>query len=345
MLEDISSDGRLLLFYETNAPMRTFHFPLGAGKGTPDQPDAHDVLRVVELASGREAGRKVVGFLPYGKFISGMHKVIYAEYGFYKVWDPGSAQTQECLDPRVLLGNFTFLDQQRAYGFYVPGAPEGDSLVQINLADCSLIRLGPVDPIYISSRTSSDLALSPDKKFLAYVAGDRLLIWDIEKKQVSRRLGPDPSFFTLFGREVAYTPDGKFLISSATDRPYNPGKRYYLVLYDSRTYQVVKRIEVPGTTAMAVSCDGSMIAVGYGEGGERGDHSVFDTYKVKGAVVLYDVGTGKEIGRASHRSAKRSHNDPFAGAITGVAFTPNGKYLLSSTYDTRVWQIENHAGH
>jgi hypothetical protein len=36
---------------------------------------------------------------------------------------------------------------------------------------------------------------------------------------------------------------------------------------------------------------------------------------------------------------KQQRNDPFAAKVTQLAFTPDGKYLLSSTYDTLMWQL------
>ena len=63
MLQDISPDGDLLLFYETNQPMRSYTISLADGKSRANQPEANsDVLRVVERESGRELSRISVGF-------------------------------------------------------------------------------------------------------------------------------------------------------------------------------------------------------------------------------------------------------------------------------------------
>ena len=56
-------------------------------------------------------------------------------------------------------------------------------------------------------------------------------------------------------------------------------------------------------------------------------------------VVLYDLETGNEIARAAHPAVKKNRDDPFATRISRLAFTPDGKYLLSSTHDTFVWEV------
>src|SRR5437867_3799162 len=53
-LEDVSSDGRLMVFFQTSRPMRTFTYRPGRG-AEGDRPETHDeLLRAVDLESGRE---------------------------------------------------------------------------------------------------------------------------------------------------------------------------------------------------------------------------------------------------------------------------------------------------
>src|SRR5262245_32330674 len=65
ILEDISPDGRLLLFYQTSAPTRSYTIELDGSRGKANQPPVtDDALRVVERESGRELGRIRVEFFP-----------------------------------------------------------------------------------------------------------------------------------------------------------------------------------------------------------------------------------------------------------------------------------------
>src|SRR5262249_33832853 len=58
ILEDLSSDGRLMLFYHTSTPTRTYSYRSDTDKVKPDQPEIYDdVLRVVGFDSRRELGR------------------------------------------------------------------------------------------------------------------------------------------------------------------------------------------------------------------------------------------------------------------------------------------------
>ncbi|MGH9899473.1 MAG: hypothetical protein ACRD4L_11565, partial [Pyrinomonadaceae bacterium] len=106
-LKDISSDGKLLLFYQTSMPIRGFTIPLDGSPGKANQLDiSDDILRVVEQGSGREVGRTKVEFYPFDEqFIPGMRQVFYSEPKLsnaqggrlYKVWDLTTGQTRTCL--------------------------------------------------------------------------------------------------------------------------------------------------------------------------------------------------------------------------------------------------------
>src|SRR4051812_27179734 len=70
-LEDVSTNGQLLLFYQTSTPMRTYTLPLDRSRRRANEPQVfNDVLRVVERGSGREIGRLGINSFPYNaKFV------------------------------------------------------------------------------------------------------------------------------------------------------------------------------------------------------------------------------------------------------------------------------------
>lgn len=353
-LEGLSSDGRLILLYQTSTPMRTYTFRSDTGRGKADQPDTHDdLLRVIELKNGRELGHLgteafpgVEGFIPNTQEVFYSERKQYAQKmgQAYKIWNPASGQLHVCLDNPA--GGFSwpvFLDQQQAIGI-VSQKGSSEILAKLTLPECTLTNLGPVAPERSKNGAWQKLALSPDKRFLAYTIypGGELIIWDIANKKVTERITPSSLLFdsTLdyraFGSNIDYSADGKLLIVNANIVNGNANvRKEYLLTFDTSTYQLKKRIEVPAlATAMAISPDGRMAAIGYTEEMQK-----FFSTNEQGVIALYDLTTGQEIATAAHSEVKQRRSDPFIARVRRLAFTPDGEYLLSSTYDTRVWQI------
>jgi WD40 repeat protein len=244
-----------------------------------------------------------------------------------------------CID--ALEGNFSsvrFVDQKRAFGT-VSQKDGGELLGRLNLTDCKRQVIGPVDPEYPQGKTWGGLTLSPDKRFLAYTiyAGSEVIIWEIANRKAVRNLGAAP---LSFWDKLSYTPDGNLLIVAAGNSAFGGATtESYLLFYDTKSYQQVQRLKVPAVSEFAVSPDNRLLAVGY----TKEERKAFSTTE-QAQVVLYDLTTGEEVAKASHPAVKQQRNDPFIAKIGKLAFTPDGKYLLSSTHDTLVWEIVNKGG-
>lgn len=361
-LADISADGRLLLFYQTNIPMRSHTIPLDGRRGKANQPPvSDDVLRVVERESGREIGRVRVEFFPLEeRFVPGAQQVFYGEpkprsggKWQYKLWDVASGQTRMCLDaPEGNFSSATFLDQQHALG--IVSQKEDELLGRLALADCTRTIISTADPTDPKKGFRSQLLLSPDKHHLTYTLDNTLeeaLVRDITSLKVIKRI-KSPS--GLFLGDAIYTPDGKFLLIVASNTIFDkPETKRFLLFYDTTNYEVARRLDITSWsppnvrddrainsnvigTAMAVSPDSRLLAVGY----TKEDRKALSTTE-QAQVVLYNLTTGEEVARASHPPVKQQRSDPFTAKIGKLAFTPDGKYLLSSTYDTRLWQLSD----
>mgnify|MGYP001492288829 CR=1 FL=1 len=359
ILCDISSDGRLVLFYRSLYPTRSYRIYGGWVKA--NQPEVYDdELRVVDLRDGREVSRIRVEFFPENEqFIPGTRQVFYGEpkprsggRRQYRVWDVVSGQTRICLDaPEGNFSSVRFLNHQHALG--VVSQQEGESLGRLILEGCTRQIIAAADPSDSKKGVRGQLALSPDRCHLAYTLDSTLkeaLVRDAATLKVIKRI-ESPS--GLFLGDAIYTPDGKFLLVVASNTIFDkPETKRYLLFYDTTNYEVVRRLDVTSWsqpdvrddravssnvvgTAMAVSPDSRMLAVAY-TSEERG---VFSTIE-QAHVVLYDLASGSELARASHPAIRQRRDDPFAARVNRIAFTPDGKYMLTSTYDTRVWRIE-----
>lgn len=122
--------------------------------------------------------------------------------------------------------------------------------------------------------------------------------------------------------EVMFTPDGKALVSVSQDKT--------ICLWDVERGDLVKTIRGQigkGPEGMlfagALSPDGKILAVGgnLSYGGDSG----------YGRIRLYDLATGQHIGLLT------GHED----TVESLAFSPDGKWLASGSYDTtiKMWDV------
>ena len=351
-LQDISPDGRILLFYGTSQPVRTYSIPIGFNSY--NSKPADDALRLVERTTGREVGRIKVEFYPEDiQFIAGTHRVIYKEPKLVnsklewrlKIWDVENGEARECSNENVMARSFTLVDEQ--HGLTLLRRAEGDQFSILSLPDCRQGTIGPVDGSNLDARVDGNIAVSPDRKTFAYVATNKLIVrngatLEVIKQTTELNLGQNP----------LYTPDGKFLVILATNTIRDkPETKRFLLFYDTRNYEIVKRVDVTHWrppvlseyttaqsnylgTAMAIGPDSRTLAVGY----TREKANLFFTTETA-EVVIYDLETGAEIARASHPKIKQRPDDPWAASIGKLVFTPDGSQLLSTTNDTLVWNI------
>ncbi len=338
-MSDISSDGKYLLFAHSKTPVHTYIIPLGGGRGkTNVDENEKDLLRVVERESGREVGRNELGILAAARaqFLPNNH--VFFSVSSYQTWDPWSGNKQKCTNGDRPISSLVFPDDQRAIGFSstkfgVDGEP---LLASINLSDCSLTALGSVDPDNKNNGADSNLAISPDKKSIAYklFQTDAIVIWDIEEHKVVKKLDPGKLFF---GRKIIYTPDNKFMVVSASEGSRSGGTlKVYLRFYDRKSYELIRQLPIIDYDAIAISPNSQMFALSFQEAVDKW----YFGGKTLPVIYLYDITTGKEIARTSFPSVRLTHNNGYDATIKPLMFTPDGNYLVASTFDARVWRIE-----
>jgi WD40 repeat protein len=344
-LLDVSDDGRWLLTSQTSKPIRRYTIS-DNGTFAHQSPPFDDRLRVIERESGREIGSVPKDFFTYNTlFIPGTKQVFYTEPQpdsrprdwHYKLWLPASGQNLICLETSDgVHSNMVFLDKQRAVGVkWLEGS--GDILVNLSFPGCAVEKIGPIDPADPERRIrgNSNLALSPDKKTLAYDSGLHIIIRDIISNEVIKRLDPGSLFFA---GKLAYTPDGKslvVLVCASTCLSADEAGTYYLWFYDTTNYKMTRQMEVPKINTFAISPDNQLLALSY----KREKRSFLRTVE-QGNIEIIELATGRKLAAASHPPVARRRDNLWAADIDYLKFSPDGKYLLSSTYDTRIWDIE-----
>jgi WD40 repeat protein len=151
----------------------------------------------------------------------------------------------------------------------------------------------------------TSLAFSPDGRVLASASADATvrLVGVESGRQTAVLPHADPV------RAVRFNPGGALLATTAGSA---------VRLWDAHRYQLVRAFPCPASAAVLFSPDGRRVLAGGGDG----------------AIRVWDVRSGKEIGRMTgHQSA-----------VLSLAFSPDGSRLASGSTDetVRIWDANSY---
>lgn len=343
---DQTADGRHLLFFDGDASWGyRIDVRRGRVRAKQERFPSGNSLRVVESGTWATVAR--IGcsecyrarFSPSGKevFFSDLVRVEGELISTRTLWEPASGKVRNCpTDPEGGFGAFAFLDEQTLLGTARGTAGRGNLLARMSLPDCSVSVVGPIDPAEPDQEvtTASGVVLSPDRKYAVVRTRPwrQAIVWDMENNKVVRRLDSPEPLWDL----VVWTPDGRRVIFT----PWSlTSDSRCLWLYDTSTYQPRCINNAAGhhaERALAVSPDSRTLAASYVVEEETRWRTI-----ERAVIVLYDLETGQEVGRALHSKITQKRNRPFAAWISHLLFTRDGRYLLSSTDDTVVWELLN----
>ncbi|HEV3443551.1 MAG TPA: WD40 repeat domain-containing protein, partial [Gemmataceae bacterium] len=172
------------------------------------------------------------------------------------------------------------------------------------------------------------LAFSPDSRILA-TASTGVQLWDVAKGTELATLKADPAKFAY----VAFSPDGKTL-AAAGESGKNDSKGV-VTLWDVDTHK--QKLDLTGYSGsifcVAFSRDRKLVAVGGGHFASNGQAGA-------GEVTLWDATTGKE--KATFKAGEgEGRGDDFIELVWSLAFSPDGKTLaLAGIYGNVVlWDL------
>jgi WD40 repeat protein len=306
-----------------------------------------DTLVLWDTATGRILRR--LPPVPLGNFSApeftpdGKSVVLQEESGDVSFWEVATGKRVRTLPmpPAAVKGGYLRLRLSPDGKLMV----EQDGMAHLFLLDVAtgkvLLQLGSGEqPVF-------PLAFSPDSKLLAVFAPHDLLeLWDVGTGNLLRS-GEAPNKRSFQGE--AFSPDGKTLVISCEDR---------IAIWDVATAKEVGQLDAPGLgptwspvftpdgkTLISVSSKGKMcvwdvetrkvrhtlentIILGSGIALSRDGKTVAQGSQV-GGIRLWDVGTGKEL-----FTEFQGHD----GLIRCLAFTPDGRTLLTSDYGAGVYR-------
>lgn len=131
--------------------------------------------------------------------------------------------------------------------------------------------------------------------------------------------------------EILFSKKGDLLIAMAVEAKSAGAEGRFAVVYRAENGEELRRITLTGVTRLAVSPDGRLLAAG--------ERRSAGPSKAQALVSLYDFATGERLARAAHRAVDVPRNNPWAGQFNAIAFTADGKFLLTSATDIYVWTI------
>ena len=183
--------------------------------------------------------------------------------------------------------------------------------------------------VYGQSSPILSVAFSPDGHYLAAWSSE-LILWDAASHREVRRLKAYPDIIRMTSglgvpmtrTPFAFSPDGTKIYTLSDGR---------LKSFDVATGKKLKTFELELLNCIAVSPDGSKVAIGYR------DFEVISREPFQGrdfgGVEVFDTVKGKLIKKwEAHQSSDEAAKD---GEVTGLAFSPDSKTLVSTGSDRK----------
>ncbi|MEZ5402424.1 MAG: hypothetical protein R2729_22305 [Bryobacteraceae bacterium] len=196
-------------------------------------------------------------------------------------------------------------------------------------------------PVAANAAKVGSVVLSKARDTLAYVVeeGERsmLVLRRTSDLTVLAEIEPPMGLsFSMLPHAVAISPDGVRVVVDAyvtkTGPVLQPDSVHELVIADGLGGRIERQLAIDGRNALALSPDGSLLVAG---------RTIRDTARSGSyaSAGIYDLRSGAELARVRHAAVTEPRDNPFAADFSGVAFDPNGRYLVTSTQHTRVWRI------
>jgi WD40 repeat protein len=182
--------------------------------------------------------------------------------------------------------------------------------------------------------TRAGITISGDRRFLAHPDGRTVIYRRMEDLKVLWKFDAGAGL-SVMGLAVSHD-GGLMVLATARGAGDRTGPCYVAVL-DGRNGQLLLKLPVYGDAGVAVSGERRLLVVGQAT---ELDPQTSDT---QSSLLLYDLGSGKHLETLNHyrRRIPRGAADMGTFGFNGIQFTPDGKYLVSSTAThTKVWVLK-----
>ena len=130
-------------------------------------------------------------------------------------------------------------------------------------------------------------------------------------------------------RHLSVSADGRMVAAAVTDNAFSDKQtKFYVGIYDGNDGRELTRLPVTGTDGLGLSADGKLIAVG-----DRKSQS-------DPTVHIYEISSGRRLASVAHDHLVNQRSLFLVGGLSGIEFTSDGKYLVSSgAMNTKIWAV------
>jgi hypothetical protein len=275
------------------------------------------------------------------------------------------AETRIALDSRISVPHLTLVDLQtgeRTESQHFPNNPyEDDPVVALHtgillvddidwkfieksslvLVEFPTYREIAKVPFVIKSDESerstpgnSRTGISDDRSIFVYSYGRTLVCRRTKDLEVLwiRKIEPP------LGARTITSPNANYVAVAIADRGFqrDQQKESYISIYNGKTGADISRLPICGTEGLALSPDGSLLAVAESKPDKNKKEYLL-------IVHIYDVKSGSVLASIEHDRIK-SQRFVATKAVCRVYFTADGQHLISSGMNTKVWKLIRNEG-
>jgi hypothetical protein len=347
----LSPDGKKLCMFYSKHPTRSFREQGSWSETTPELHVGDDALKILEFGSWNEiyswGPREKIGSASFfsdsealyaetepilGRGQVSVQRLLISlrtgrkEEGITPFGSAGFFFTYSAIDQRILLG--TGVDEKTS---------KIESLVRVDTPSYEELQRVPADGSGVFKRQCDVIVASDRKTFVHSIdnmllcrnSGDLRVKWT---RQMQRG---------LFVSRIAASANGGLVATTVGDTSPSGGEMKFTEIYNGSDGSTVARLSAFSHDGLAISPDGRLLAIGemVPIQGKRFGRTISGTQPT---VLLIEISSGKKVATLIHDSfiggGKEFIYSGF-GYQSGIVFTPDSKYLVTSGRNAKVWQL------
>jgi len=237
------------------------------------------------------------------------------------------------LDDRSVLGHEFSLESSGSLALVLATVPGYNEIVRVPFSVAQEPeRYGRprVSGIGLAYGHDATPVVSADRGTVVYGAGHQIVCRRTSDLRVLWTRQVEPEYSGVWS--LALTPDASRLAAAIIGGSDLADKdKFYVGVYDGKDGSVRAKLPLNALQGVSISPDGRFIATPL--------QIKISERQVQPAVNIYDAASGNQIGQVTHPAVSVSGPGRSGSGPIGCEFTPDGKYLITSALDTKVWRI------
>jgi WD40 repeat protein len=342
-LKDVSPDGKNICLYFTKNRVAAFTLQDGESAGESLSGNlSSDVLQVLDTDAWKPVySTRLRAFALVASF-SADGRQLYVQTGPFR--ESGTVQSQQVMidlhtgeinrSTKYGLGVFNAIGNGMLLGTENPKHDE--TLIVKAASDSRELKRERLSRAEGPYRERAGLAFSADRGIVVYSTDQTVICRRTVDLGVLWVRPVEPEFGLPW--KMAISADGGTIAAALIDSKWtNTQGRAHVIVLNGKNGALLTRFPLNGQGAVALSHDGSLVAVGT-SATEKGSKDIL-LY-----VDIFDISSGQQVSRQLHARVLPGRFQNLVGGFsaTGLCFTSDGKYLISDAYDsTKVWKLDS----